>query len=739
MSLESDRQRLYALTRDEILFQLEDAAQIEAEQYLQGGYVSELSIEGASLYGVVTESAPEFHAVEVSVEDGDIYIGCTCGHHGPGICAHVGAVLLAWVQEPDTFEGYTRPQTSTAPNPLQWGPDLVDEYRQMLEHQTIKELRELAHRRNIEIGGTRKEPIIEELAVQLSDPESTRAQISALDDLPQQLLTYLNLILSPGYGFTSENIANALYRRHANLARRTIHEQLMDLSQQGLLLTFKRDNMVYYLLPQTVRVSIPPRPGFVPFYPEPKIDDIQVRERPATATIQALYAVWDYITQHSPRLTATRTRQSIEDNWPQFTGWDHLPEEVDEITQRKKTPYNMYNASLTVPAPPYHLRSADRHVLRAKAGHTDEESEFYYALLENMDVVDAEPGQPISHRQEVFERILSLPTTLQMYLVMYTWMNATTWSEMDVLRRTADDIRLRRNLMYTSFKPQDLYREWSTGRQTVLRFLSTIEEDRWISLDGFLKAIFDIKPDLVRTLSDPAVWWLESRKTKKQFGTTFEDWQESSGRFVLTILEGPLYWLGAVSLGYDDGQLVAFKVTPVGSFALQRRSSIVEAEPRAMAHGTVQLKDDLTVTLVPGQAPAQLHDLLHMIGQLEETTPERFVYQITAEGVLLALEQGLTIESLLDRLSQWCGTTVPSSWQERMAAWSENYGKLHVYDAIALIEMADDYALQELLSNTSLRSHLIHQFSPRLVAVCPDAIGDLIQEMEKRGYTPHVE
>ena len=43
------------------------------------------------------------------------------------------------------------------------------------------------------------------------------------------------------------------------------------------------------------------------------------------------------------------------------------------------------------------------------------------------------------------------------------------------------------------------------------------------------------------------------------------------------------------------------------------------------------------------------------------------------------------------------------------------------------------------MSNTALREYVIHEFSPRLVAIQPDAVDDLVQEMEKRGYTPHVE
>jgi hypothetical protein len=47
--------------------------------------------------------------------------------------------------------------------------------------------------------------------------------------------------------------------------------------------------------------------------------------------------------------------------------------------------------------------------------------------------------------------------------------------------------------------------------------------------------------------------------------------------------------------------------------------------------------------------------------------------------------------------------------------------------------------LQELLATTALQDYLVYQFSPRLVAIQPDAVDILVQEMEQRGYTPRVE
>jgi len=618
-------------------------------------------------------------------------------------------------------------------------PDFEAEYREMLAHQTINELRAIAQKRGIAIRGTRKDRIVEELARQLGDLKAIRAEILAFDDFKQKLLTHLHLILTPGYGLDSGSIVDTLAKRYRNTPRSTFHSHIVDLSQRGLLLTFKQNNIVYCSLPQAVRIYLPPRPDLVPAYPKRGIDRLQIREPRASASIQTMYAVWNYTVEGRPRRHVAPTRQPIEDQWPQLQGWNHLPSEIAELTRRRQHYYALTYESVTVPAADYHLRSADRRALRERTGRSDEESEFWYALLEGIGAISGNPGEPIETHEEVFQNLLRLPPSAKMYAVLYAWMSNTTWSEVDVVLRSAQDMRLRRNLRYATYKPKNLYQEWHTGRQAVIRLLSTLKENQWVSMDGFLKAIFEITPNIIHMHTDPSTWWLESVKTKKQFGTTFEDWEQSYGRFVLAILEGPLAWLGAVSRGYKEGKLEAFRLTPVGSFALGRRATLVEDEHPVALKDAVEMKDDMTVTLIPSHVPAQLYDLLHLIGKLEEATPERFVYRITADGVLLALEQGQTAETLITSLGQWCGTDIPTAWQDKLDTWSQNYGKLHVYQDITLIEMADDYALQELMINTSLRDHLVYQFSPRLVAIRPEAVESLVQEMEKRGYTPRVE
>ena len=70
--------------------------------------------------------------------------------------------------------------------------------------------------------------------------------------------------------------------------------------------------------------------------------------------------------------------------------------------------------------------------------------------------------------------------------------------------------------------------------------------------------------------------------------------------------------------------------------------------------------------------------------------------------------------------------------------WWESFGLVHLYPNLTILELSDDFAIRELLAATSLAQHIIYRFSPRLVAIEPDAVDDLVRELQEKGYTPRV-
>jgi hypothetical protein len=692
--------------------------------------------------------------------------------------------------------------------------DLEDEYRRLLSHQTAEELRASAHRWGVQLRESRKSSIVKQLAAWLNDPGVIHARIRDLDELGNQVLIYLHLALAPDYGLAADNIVRGVLRQRERTRQQAadahllpvdlpgtgrmprdersaaIQERIAALSQQGLLLPFKRGSAVYYSLPTAVRLCLPLHPDL--FAGHGQADTLAIQETTIGEQIQALYAVWMAIAEGLPgtgvplSCQAPPSREPIEDRWAMLQDWNNDPDEMSAIAagryasarsappRLERLSVGALNWALTVVAPPRRLSDDDLAYIREQTGRSAPEIEFCYVLLEGLGALSGDPGQPISVRKETMHRFLRLSPADKVRALWQAWTTNETWSEMEaVLRTTApgeEALRLRRSLAYPDFKPEHLYEEWQSARHAVLRTLALLDEERWVTVDGYLRTLYSFHPNLLHTQTDASVWWLESHRTGKQFGTTLEDWLKSHGRFAVAMLEGPLFWLGLIRLGYDKGNLEAFQLTPAGAFALGRRTMLVQSALTTGQTAATQeadaaassVADDLTVTLLPGRAPVELYDLVHAIGSLVEATPDRFVYRLTASGVFRWVEavtnraggEGLpsserltsgedAIETLIATLSKHCvlpgaQPQVAAEWQRKLRTWGRNYGQLHVYENLTLLELADEYALQELLVSTSLREHLVYQFSPRLAAIRADVVQELVQEMEKRGYTPRV-
>jgi hypothetical protein len=567
--------------------------------------------------------------------------------------------------------------------------------------------------------------------------------------------------------------------------RRRIQEQISELAQQGLLVPFRQHNTLYYTLPTLVRSQLPAQPGLVQPYTE-QADTLEIKETPFGVLVHKLFATWNAIWRGAsgpkdpPRRHSDRPRQPIEDQWPLLRGWDHEPSEISLLLKNQysrgqasavrldRVSAAALNWAVTIPLPPLRLQERDREFVRTQVQGTDNQVDFYYALLESLGALSGEPGEVIAVHRDALQRFLRRSASGKIRALWQSWIADQPWTEMQaVLRRDGQAaLRLRRSLAQRDYKAEDLYHDWDSGRKTVLRLLSLVPPDRWFSIDGLLKAIFDVRPNLLHSTSDPSVWWLESTRTRRQFGTAFEDWQQSYGQFVASMLQGPLAWLGVVRLGYapagvpeqDAPRPVAFQLTEVGAFALGRRSELLASRPTDALpdKACCSISPDLVLTLVPDRAPLELHDLLHTVGRLLEATPDRFSYQLTADGISgwlassRAAESGpppgaASMDALIALLGKHCHTSSETldqasdeTWRDKLYTWERNRGLLHLYENITLIELADDYALQELLISTSLADHLVHQFSPRLVAIWADSIPTLVEEMEQRGYTPRL-
>ena len=66
-------------------------------------------------------------------------------------------------------------------------------------------------------------------------------------------------------------------------------------------------------------------------------------------------------------------------------------------------------------------------------------------------------------------------------------------------------------------------------------------------------------------------------------------------------------------------------------------------------------------------------------------------------------------------------------------------GRHQIYDNLGVIEFSDDETLAEVQATTGLGRADLYPISPRcLVALRPEAIPGLLEELRRKGYTPQV-
>jgi hypothetical protein len=195
-------------------------------------------------------------------------------------------------------------------------------------------------------------------------------------------------------------------------------------------------------------------------------------------------------------------------------------------------------------------------------------------------------------------------------------------------------------------------------------------------------------------------------------------------------LSGPLRWLGVAAVAEANGEL---------AFCLKGLRSVIAGEPsRDEVVRPLHVGEDLTVTVPANCGDLAIHDFLLAVAEAGEATPEGVQYRFTPARACEAFAAGYDAEAILSFLDKASVGRVPQVSRDTLQDWWARYGSLHLYGNLTLVEFADDYTLPELVATSGLARRLIYRFSPRLIAVDPAAVDELLDELVRKGYTPKV-
>jgi hypothetical protein len=685
-----------------------------------------------TLWGIVEDRHNDYRA-QVNFEPERILMQCECGRVKTDLpCSHVVTLLVLLVRnrdillgdgsETEDIAGGFSSGASERTHALQPMIDLTQQdveadYRERLSALTVGEMREMAARRGIKVSGQRREGIMNALAAGLAQPQNLVDNITTLS---REAHLVLDLLLILGEKLEKVHIASILHWFESALAGQdpaiNIQDRVNTLAGAGFIFTTD----VHLHLPKALRSYREQNPALVK-----RFSGIVGKPEKAMVGDFVRHALWLILLNQTGSLECNPTNK-IKD----YGGWPS--------SQALEKP----ERNTVVPPFGSYLKPEILKRLSPIIGQPPEKIDYIARLLAQTGV-----WKPDSFKEliPVFSRWLKEGLAQQCRELWATAKTLEVPVELDMARE-AGSFKVIRNA-FLHFPYQFYIKNLIGVRQLFFRLLEFLPGGDWIDFQSVLQLVYGLAPDFIPENYNNRQLWLELKDGQVNT-SNFDAWRKSYGLYYQAIVEGILHWLGMCELWHQDGQLLAFRLTPFAEFILGYRDAF-DFLSLASDLASVSFTGDELIEINPAVSTPEIINLVMLLGEIEPVRGagtsqnsaqmgSRLAYRILNEGLGRVFEAGWTGERLQAELQEAARMPVPEKLAEKIKVSWERYGRLRIYADIALVQFGDDYCLPELLAGTHLGQHLLYRFSPRLIAVRPEKVEGILAELRSKGYTPRL-
>lgn len=713
-----------------------------ALQLYEGGAVDIYDVEadGTTLHitASVRERLEEHElSIELDGQSGTVRSYCDC-EEGSG-CVHMVAALLAIADE--TSKPPVTPQEAQKQRTVT-----------ILDMLTVPQMRKIAKRHKWKLKGTLKADITSQLADYLQAALQDGSLMAGLSPKQARLLAAIHMIHDVNSGVDSAEIT-ATYRSYLN-QKGTPKTLLQDLFESGILAKDTYSGSTVYI--STVQITAydigyidSNAPVFnIKLLPASRFG--RTTERPPQQPIQ--HAMMQLGQLASSGLTSAaaewdeaedrETNPFFNDNWPMT--------KKDARTLHASNRYNyMFDErKIDFPVQKKLLDDRSAEMLSNTLGSPDK-AEWLFELLigGNLDTffTSSQHGNTTQYRlqDEQWQTFQAKPEELQIRFFFTGW--AATGNSKYELRKLLHNYPdwTTWRLISPGLTYSYLHQNIAGAHQTVIRFLGQLAvqsantQNDWVQLDQFVKRIGELRPHLYQTATGPIAWGF-SYKGKEVNNEGNRRWANTYGMMVRYLFDGPLYWFGMVDIRESNGRIKAFRLTDLGRWLLAPMTTSMAAfvATNAQEPSVVTWQDDGALTLERGYDMGAMLTVINRFMHADATSLGRYTLDGSRlERAFAAGEQPATIASAFASIR----APLPDAVRGKIDELHAQYGHVHLYENLTVIEFSDEFALAELRAASVIEpDDIIHEFSPRLVVINDSAADKIIKAMQKKKFTPRV-
>jgi hypothetical protein len=319
---------------------------------------------------------------------------------------------------------------------------------------------------------------------------------------------------------------------------------------------------------------------------------------------------------------------------------------------------------------------------------------------------------------------LESPRKVALKMLQDAWLESATFNE----------LKLMPGLIYEG--------EWTNQphetREFLLNLLEAIPEGKWWSLNAFIRDIKQKYADFQRPAGDYDSWFIK-RESDGVYLRGFSYWDQVDGALIKYFITNILPMLGQVDLSVAEGgtEPTAFRPSSFENTAGENgkvnvasngKISIPRDAPRAVRYQAARFCEwdepggrvvPKGYTLAPGASAGV------------ETKKDEFKYQITAQSLKQAREQGLKADQLLSLLVKHTDGKVPPPLVQALKRWEVNGTEARVESQVVL-RVSKPEVLEEMRKSRAGK-FLGEILSPTAVIVKGGAIQQVMEAMTELG------